>query len=967
MKKHTIKFIGGLIGLFLLGVLAQPVVAQNIVGSTNWYRRGAAMLLNPSTLTAGSASQPIAAGYFTTLTVSSGAGTGDVVGPASSTDNALARWDTTTGKLLQNSTVTLGDTGSFSGISDLAFTGAANTLTLAANSGIMISDVAVSGVDASSHGFAWRVDGNQLFSVSAEGNGAGGIVGRSIGMNGLLSLGNSDLGADFSGMFNISTSAKTGINVGTNVVYFDFGGGTQGLSDEDSTGEMSFALSGASYSFAAPHTIDFAAIFGWQGNMPSQGTNATLTASYGGLLAASNFKATNSSQLALRVPTIASGFGTVTRLSALSVTDSGGLISLGNQTANVTELASMYLESISYVSSTNTRTVDKHATLLVKGAAVNGGNVTLTTNYAILSEAGTNRFVGNTEIGTLTANGLLYAGTNGLLTSTSTLTNGQLLIGSTGLTPTLGTITGTSNQITVTNGAGSITLSTPQNIHTAATPTFAGLTLNAYSTGSVLFTNSSAAVSQDAGSLFYDSTNKSFQVGTSAGSATLHVIQPAKTSGSVAAFSVSGGAHTTLAASTQAIDANFAFNRTVEFATGALSFQQAVAFQTGVTYGAVGASVFSNTLGVSISGAPLAGTNVTITNSAALLVGGNNTRINATNSKNVWIAPFGISTSYGAMTLLSALDISPTGANVTLGDQTATLTQLATINIPAITYVSTTNVRTITSSTALLLNAPVCSTNVTCTNTPLAIDVVTGESRFAGTISPRVSDGAALGTTALMWADLFLASGGVINFNNGNATLTHSAGLITSNVNIAVPDDAYAVGWNGSTNVPTKNAIYDKIETIASPTVGAGTTTTGNVGVGEDDLITVTVSAATLGTDTQTLEAVGAGTFAGTVNNKRVRVRLIEGANNTLVFDSGSLAITSATDWTVSCNIIRVSATTAKAGCNFNTTSATLSAYADTTTTFTYTWANAGTFKVTGEATADNDVAAEFWKVSKVL
>jgi hypothetical protein len=31
---------------------------------------------------------------------------------------------------------------------------------------------------------------------------------------------------------------------------------------------------------------------------------------------------------------------------------------------------------------------------------------------------------------------------------------------------------------------------------------------------------------------------------------------------------------------------------------------------------------------------------------------------------------------------------------------------------------------------------------------------------------------------------------------------------------VAVPDDAYAVGWNGSANVPTKNAIYDKIESI---------------------------------------------------------------------------------------------------------------------------------------------------------
>lgn len=40
-----------------------------------------------------------------------GSGTGDVVGPASSTDNAIARYDSTTGKLLQNSAVTVDDSG----------------------------------------------------------------------------------------------------------------------------------------------------------------------------------------------------------------------------------------------------------------------------------------------------------------------------------------------------------------------------------------------------------------------------------------------------------------------------------------------------------------------------------------------------------------------------------------------------------------------------------------------------------------------------------------------------------------------------------------------------------------------------------------------------------------------------------------------------------------------------------------
>ena len=46
-------------------------------------------------------------------------------------------------------------------------------------------------------------------------------------------------------------------------------------------------------------------------------------------------------------------------------------------------------------------------------------------------------------------------------------------------------------------------------------------------------------------------------------------------------------------------------------------------------------------------------------------------------------------------------------------------------------------------------------------------------------LSPGTSDGTALGTASLMWSDLFLASGSVIDFNNGDVTLTHSSNTLT--------------------------------------------------------------------------------------------------------------------------------------------------------------------------------------------
>lgn len=47
-----------------------------------------------------------------------------------------------------------------------------------------------------------------------------------------------------------------------------------------------------------------------------------------------------------------------------------------------------------------------------------------------------------------------------------------------------------------------------------------------------------------------------------------------------------------------------------------------------------------------------------------------------------------------------------------------------------------------------------------------------------GPVRPATNDGAALGTTATQWSDLFLASGSVINFDNGDVTITHSTNAL---------------------------------------------------------------------------------------------------------------------------------------------------------------------------------------------
>ena len=86
---------------------------------------------------------------------------------------------------------------------------------------------------------------------------------------------------------------------------------------------------------------------------------------------------------------------------------------------------------------------------------------------------------GGTGLATITDGGLMLGSGTGAVTPLAQATNGQLPIGSTGADPVLAGLTGTANQLTVTNGAGTITLALPQDIHTGASPTFADLTLSA--------------------------------------------------------------------------------------------------------------------------------------------------------------------------------------------------------------------------------------------------------------------------------------------------------------------------------------------------------------------------------------------------------------------------------------------------------------------------------------------------------
>ena len=118
------------------GVTGTLPVANGGTGQTS-YTDGQLLIgnstgntLTKATLTAGSGITVTNSAGGITIAATGGGGSGDVVGPASATDNAFTRFDGTTGKLIQNSTgATLSDTGgaTFTGSVDVAGTSTAGS------------------------------------------------------------------------------------------------------------------------------------------------------------------------------------------------------------------------------------------------------------------------------------------------------------------------------------------------------------------------------------------------------------------------------------------------------------------------------------------------------------------------------------------------------------------------------------------------------------------------------------------------------------------------------------------------------------------------------------------------------------------------------------------------------------------------------------------------------------------------
>lgn len=179
-------------------------------------------------------------------------------------------------------------------------------------------------------------------------------------------------------------------------------------------------------------------------------------------------------------------------------------------------------------------------------------------------------------------------------------------------------------------------------------------------------------------------------------------------------------------------------------------------------------------------------------------------------------------------------------------------------------------------------------------------------------LMPGSNDGNALGSSTFSWADLFLASGAVVNFNNGDYTLTHSTGILTASGDIRISspgtNSASVVTVGGSQTLTNKTLTSPVISTIVNTgtlTLPTATSTilssTGNVnltgGFTATSYSNGTISSGTLtpsglNGNFQHYTANGAHTLAPPSTTASIILECLNGASAGAITTSGFTKVT---------------------------------------------------------------------------
>lgn len=242
---------------------------------------------------------------------------------------------------------------------------------------------------------------------------------------------------------------------------------TGGLSGLTTNGVL-YATSGTTATSLTPGAAGFVLQSNGAGSPPSWVSNSSTSPSFSVITSGTNTSAAmvvgSGSSLTY------TGTGTITASSVTGLSIASGKTFTVNNTLT---LAGTDGTSFTLPSANDTLVGrDSTDTLTNKTIAAGSNTITGLTNANLSGTAGiTNANLANSSV-TVTAGTGLSGGGAVSLGSSVTLNNAGVL-----------SLTGTPNQVNVSASTGNITLSLPQDIHTGASPTFAGLTLSNFNAG----------------------------------------------------------------------------------------------------------------------------------------------------------------------------------------------------------------------------------------------------------------------------------------------------------------------------------------------------------------------------------------------------------------------------------------------------------------------------------------------------
>ena len=207
------------------------------------------------------------------------------------------------------------------------------------------------------------------------------------------------------------------------------------------------------------------------------------------------------------------------------------------------------------------------------------------------------------------------------------------------------------------------------------------------------------------------------------------------------------------------------------------------------------------------------------------------------------------------------------------------------------------------------------------------------------------------------------------SFANGAATIGSDGAIVVasggdaSQFNSGLTAGFVAIQDLGK--VLIKNSDSGAVKANAGGTLKVDTTTTGNVGGGEDDLISFTVPANTLANDGEFLEFDCWGTFAGNTNPKRLRGLF----GSAPLIDSTALVL-NGVDWRAHGKIVRVDDGDCVAVCTLSIGGTLLSSINTTIATSSFPGedlTSAVIFKLTGQDSGGTPVNASITQYGMVL